>query len=681
MKHNLILICFIAILLSTPITAIATDYHVGQGQTYVTIGAVPWYTLKAGDTVYIHPGTYHEKFLLSTRGTVTNPIRVLGVLDGNGNRPIIDGQNATTSTNNHFHWQDVSGNAVIQWLGVVFISINSDDAPLPAYIQIKNLEIMNGYETNNFTAENGTTVAYDSFSAGLYIRSAQHILIENCVIHDNALGIYNWTGSGADWWDGLAQDIIIRGNYFYNNGLPNSYTEHQTYTEADGVIIEYNHYGPLRPGAWGSHLKDRSAGTIIRYNYFDSAPDGWVIDLVEPENSWDALGASIKYNQAFVYGNILINNGNYEPNYIHWNEDHQMGRGRATKTGGKLFFYDNTILTIANQDDVGYDVPSSVINVFNETWGGYDCPTDSLPGVIDVRNNIFSILPRTAGQPVPVYQFSYCSDNQNLNFGVNWVSPGWVINSNGTGTGNLYAPSANNPGFVNSSSPYDLHLSSSSDAINKGGASAPEMTSNYLGLNLTPIAQYRVHQALEDRSGLTSLGAFEYSPGSPPLITHTVTPSAAVNGSITPSSPQTVNHASTAQFSVTPNSGYTATVGGTCGGNLSGTTYTTNAITADCTVSATFSLATSLLTHTVTPSASANGSITPSSPQTVNHASTVQFTVTPNSGYTTAVGGTCGGYLSGTTYTTNAVNADCSVNVTFVSGTKIPSTPTGVGVR
>src|SRR5215831_11528590 len=29
----------------------ATDYHIGPGQQYTTIGSVPWYNLKAGDTV------------------------------------------------------------------------------------------------------------------------------------------------------------------------------------------------------------------------------------------------------------------------------------------------------------------------------------------------------------------------------------------------------------------------------------------------------------------------------------------------------------------------------------------------------------------------------------------------------------------------------------------------------
>ena len=154
------------------------------------------------------------------------------------------------------------------------------------------------------------------------------------------------------------------------------------------------------------------------------------------------------------------------------------------------------------------------------------------------------------------------------------------------------------------------------------------------------------------------------------LTSHTVTPSAGAGGSISPSTPQTVSHGATRQFTVTPNSGYSASVGGTCGGSLVGTSYTTNAITADCTVTASFALT----SHTVTPSAGAGGSISPSTPQTVSHGATRQFTVTANSGYSAGVGGTCGGSLVGTTYTTNAITADCTVTATFESVTPDPTT-------
>ena len=67
-----------------------------------------------------------------------------------------------------------------------------------------------------------------------------------------------------------------------------------------------------------------------------------------------------------------------------------------------------------------------------------------------------------------------------------------------------------------------------------------------------------------------------------------VKPSAAANGAIAPSAMQAVVSGATTSFTVTPDSGYTAKVTGSCGGALVGSVYTTNAITADCTVTASF---------------------------------------------------------------------------------------------
>jgi hypothetical protein len=75
-----------------------------------------------------------------------------------------------------------------------------------------------------------------------------------------------------------------------------------------------------------------------------------------------------------------------------------------------------------------------------------------------------------------------------------------------------------------------------------------------------------------------------------PPASHVITPSAGPNGSISPNTVQTVSDGRTAQFTVIPNAGYTATVKGTCGGTLSNATYTTSVVTTDCTVIATFAL-------------------------------------------------------------------------------------------
>ena len=77
---------------------------------------------------------------------------------------------------------------------------------------------------------------------------------------------------------------------------------------------------------------------------------------------------------------------------------------------------------------------------------------------------------------------------------------------------------------------------------------------------------------------------------SAPVNEYTVTPSAGTGGAISPNTPQTVPENQTAQFTLTPSTGYVIdpSVGGTCGGILDGNTFTTSAVVADCTVEASF---------------------------------------------------------------------------------------------
>lgn len=201
---------------------------------------------------------------------------------------------------------------------------------------------------------------------------------------------------------------------------------------------------------------------------------------------------------------------------------------------------------------------------------------------------------------------------------------------------------------------------------------------------------------------------------------YNVATSVGANGAISPSgaTARTVTYNETTTFTVTPASGFSAVVTG-CGGTLVGSTYTTGPITAGCTVQALFTNApvnaacgdqtptvnapaatcspgtpTGITTssaayawtcngtnggnnascsaprqYNVDASAGANGTISPSGPaaRTVTFNNTTSFTVTPNTGFTPTVGGTCGGSLAGATYTTNPITAGCTVAASFAS--------------
>ena len=76
--------------------------------------------------------------------------------------------------------------------------------------------------------------------------------------------------------------------------------------------------------------------------------------------------------------------------------------------------------------------------------------------------------------------------------------------------------------------------------------------------------------------------------------------------------------------------------------------------------------------YTVTPSAGAGGTVNPATAQTVSAGATTAFVVTANAGYTrdTAVGGTCPqGSWNSNTWTTGAINANCTVSFSFTVAT------------
>ena len=111
-----------------------------------------------------------------------------------------------------------------------------------------------------------------------------------------------------------------------------------------------------------------------------------------------------------------------------------------------------------------------------------------------------------------------------------------------------------------------------------------------------------------------------------------------------------------------------------------GTTYTLTDITANHAVNVTFTP----LTYTVTPSAGANGTISPSTEQTVNYGSSLTLTATPGTGYTVNTWSLDGTVVQtgGTTYTLADIVTNHSVTVTFtlltvsaVSLTASPASP------
>lgn len=519
-------------LLGCATPALATDYHIGPGQAYTTIGAVPWYSLVAGDTVYLHcksPNTpYYEKLLISTIGTSLNWFTFEGV-SCSGAKPIISGNGATTSSNMHHHYTDASGGSAIQDKGLVQVALTSDEKAIsnftmPAYVQIKNIELQDVGSAYSFTAENGMGATFDGFAACIYANRIENLIVENVTAHNCGQGVFVLTGdvSGGAYYERLAKNIVVKGSYFYDNGIVGGFGNHQVYVQGERCTVEYNYFGPVKAGMKGNQYKDRCSGTIVRYNRFIQSPEGYNLDLVETQDSPSLISTNL-YKQTFVYGNLFVNQlapaalGAGGSNNIHWNEDHQgsSGNGRAAVTGGVLLYYNNTYVIVADADT---DFSTNKITLFNMQWGSFDCPPVDTIGIVKLYNNIFYAQARQGGHSAVEIRLSRCTTN--LVLGKNWINSGWVSgiadypSTTVTGSANMVSPGGS-PSFTTDFT--DLHLAAMSSARSIGGALPSEVTANHLGLDLTPTAQYVYDQSTTTRSdsGVTDVGAFSDSESAP----------------------------------------------------------------------------------------------------------------------------------------------------------------------
>lgn len=139
----------------------------------------------------------------------------------------------------------------------------------------------------------------------------------------------------------------------------------------------------------------------------------------------------------------------------------------------------------------------------------------------------------------------------------------------------------------------------------------------------------------------------------------TVTAVASAGGAIAPES-TTLEEGDTTSFTVAADEGFSIGPVSGCGGNLDGDVYTTGAVTADCTVEATFVID----TYTVTATAGDGGSVDPAE-QVVEHGSVATVEVTAETGFRIDSVEGCEGSISGSTYSTGPVTADCAITASF----------------
>ena len=174
---------------------------------------------------------------------------------------------------------------------------------------------------------------------------------------------------------------------------------------------------------------------------------------------------------------------------------------------------------------------------------------------------------------------------------------------------------------------------------------------NYSHINLRISTAYSYTVAACDASGNCS---------APSSLVSATTVGNSINGSCGSANGTTVTTVPTINLCTTG----TATAitgtgpwGWTCTGINGGTTATCN---ANITIAP-------ITQFTVTPQTGSSFTISPATSQTVNRNATTSFNISPAAGFGITTVSGCGGSLSGNTFTTGAITANCTVNVMTVT--------------
>lgn len=484
-------------------------FDVGPDKTYKELTDVPWLSLTAGDVVniYYRDTPYKTWFGLRAIGTAAAPVTINGVTNSSCVRPTISGDGAVPATDA----KAAGFGSDIQGAGLIIIHRSPTDALAShkaAYIAIKNLTFTNARRGYSFKNYSGASVAYPTFSTGIYAVRVDRLLVENSEFVNNGVGIFTNSRGGSTI--DFSSYITIRGNKFDLNGYDDSYYEHGLYVQGRRVLYEGNYIGQARAG---SSLKDRSSGTVVRYNFVKASARA--LDLVETEE--DVYQTGIRnlrddplYDYAWVYGNTIVND--YSSAYgssirlVHWGHDNDLTKSHQ----GKLYFFNNTVV------HRGYNSSAWYVSLFQmgSNWGEV---TSASTFGIDAWDNVFT----SEGNAQGTVEWRAVWDLGTLNFkGVNFLPTNWKTKTSGTtatvnSTGSTVLTGA--ASILDSATFVPV---SGAAILNRGNSYTPDYkvvsdkTTDFVAANVQPTAEFDLSGAVPAArskvlNGTIDLGAFE----------------------------------------------------------------------------------------------------------------------------------------------------------------------------
>jgi hypothetical protein len=320
-------------------------YDIGSTRT-PSLDDVPWTSLAPGDVVCVpyRPQPYRAKIYFVTRGAAGAPIRLVGLRGPHGERPIIDGDGATTS---HLILPEANDRMLEEFGVISFLAhfIAPPGSPWgwhPGWITVSGLEIQHARPGSKFVDGTGKSRSYAAFTAGIYINPGDDLVIEDCEITDSQVGIFAKSSERIKGHlDRTTERLTLRGNYIHDNGDPKMLGIHNVYLEGRGCNVIGN-VMIHKAGNVGSNYKSRCGHERIYGNRIDGGAQSFLM-LIDPQSGWSGIGTAADYEPTVVAGNLLVNgpNGAVGSPLVAFGGDSYTDADHYRRN---LIFYANTVL-------------------------------------------------------------------------------------------------------------------------------------------------------------------------------------------------------------------------------------------------------------------------------------------------------------------------------------------------
>ncbi len=300
-------------------------YEVWPWKKYSDLNEIQWENLKAWSIIliYYREQAYKNKFVINVAWTEKKPVVILWVKNKNWDLPKIDWNLATTRRQLDYRNEERS-------LIKIWWSSKPDESIKPSWIYIENLEIYWAKQWNMFFNDNWNEKKYSNNATCIHIEYWNHIFLRKNLIHNCS----NWIFTTH-----FTDNVFIQWNKIWNNWNIDDWYCHNTYTESKNIVYEFNFMWDLFVWSKWTNLKDRSAWTIIRYNWIE----WWnrQIDLVETTHQ--ELKKTTQYNKTFVYWNLLMEKKDeWNQQIMHYWWD---GWDKSMYRDWILYFYNNTVIS------------------------------------------------------------------------------------------------------------------------------------------------------------------------------------------------------------------------------------------------------------------------------------------------------------------------------------------------